>query len=135
MGTKNREVMFGVVENYHHQSAKNAFLPMIMVNNKDDILFYTVSVNSNLKSLKTITQDLQTIWTQVYPENPFTYFFLDERYNHQYQADLAMGKVFSAFSIFAILITCLGLFGRQWTFVLSRAASGRPSSVFRSRTG
>lgn len=42
---------------------------------------------------------------------PFSYTFLDEEFNKQYNADQRTGKVFLLFSILAILIACLGLFG------------------------
>ncbi len=37
--------------------------------------------------------------------------FLDEDYNSQYVADQKRGKIFAAFSLFTIIITCLGLLG------------------------
>ena len=42
---------------------------------------------------------------------PFSYSFLDEEFNKQYSADQRTGKIFLVFSILAILIACLGLFG------------------------
>ena len=42
---------------------------------------------------------------------PFSYTFLDEEFNKQYSADQRTGKIFLVFSILAILIACLGLFG------------------------
>jgi len=50
-------------------------------------------------------------WKVFFPGNPFDYFFLEDFYNQQYQADLRFGKVFSLFSGLAILIACLGLLG------------------------
>ena len=42
---------------------------------------------------------------------PFEYKFLDEDLNSQYTADQKRGKIFTAFSLLTILITCLGLLG------------------------
>ena len=42
---------------------------------------------------------------------PFEYKFLDEDFNSQYAADQKRGKIFAAFSILTIIITCLGLLG------------------------
>jgi putative ABC transport system permease protein len=41
----------------------------------------------------------------------FNYFFLDDEFNQQYRAEQRLGKLFILFSIFAIAIACLGLFG------------------------
>ena len=39
------------------------------------------------------------------------YFFLDEFFNKQYDADARFGRVFGLFSVLAIFVACLGLFG------------------------
>ncbi|HYG02494.1 MAG TPA: FtsX-like permease family protein [Chryseosolibacter sp.] len=50
-------------------------------------------------------------YKQFFPGNPFITFFLDDRYNQQYKSDQQFGKVFGIFSVLAIFIACLGLFG------------------------
>src|SRR5690606_9939825 len=47
----------------------------------------------------------------IFPGNPFEYFFLDEHYDQQYKADQQFGTIFSIFSGLAIFIATLGLFG------------------------
>ncbi|MFZ0280839.1 MAG: FtsX-like permease family protein, partial [Bacteroidales bacterium] len=47
----------------------------------------------------------------IFPDQPFTYTFLSERFNRQFEADERRGLVFTLFTILAILIACLGLFG------------------------
>jgi putative ABC transport system permease protein len=42
---------------------------------------------------------------------PFVYSFMDEDFNRQYASDQRTGHIFISFSIFAIFIACLGLFG------------------------
>src|SRR6185437_14322570 len=46
-----------------------------------------------------------------FPNLPFEYKFLDEDFNSQYAADQKRGKIFAAFSLLTIIITCLGLLG------------------------
>jgi putative ABC transport system permease protein len=43
--------------------------------------------------------------------DPFNYFFLEEHFNRQYEADLKLGKIFLLFAGLAIFIAALGLFG------------------------
>jgi len=50
-------------------------------------------------------------WKKYFPELPFAYTFLDQDFNSQYSADQKRGKIFTAFSILTIIITCLGLLG------------------------
>jgi putative ABC transport system permease protein len=74
-----------------------------------DIGYYSIKVKSaDLK--KTISQ-IEKIWKQTYPEDHFQYFFLDEEFNAQYKADQAFGKVFTLFTMLAIFIAAIGLFG------------------------
>ena len=47
----------------------------------------------------------------MFPGNPFDFFFLDDHFERQYQADVQFGQVFALFASLAIFIACLGLFG------------------------
>ncbi len=50
-------------------------------------------------------------YSQVFPGNPFDYFFLDTFFNRQYKGDQQFGQVFGFFSMLAIFVASLGLFG------------------------
>jgi putative ABC transport system permease protein len=45
------------------------------------------------------------------PAMPFSYQFLDEAFDNMYRAEMRIGKIAFSFSLLAILIACLGLFG------------------------
>lgn len=53
---------------------------------------------------------LETVWKELYPEIPFNYNFVDERIDQQYRSERRIGKLSGAFTLLAILITCIGLF-------------------------
>ena len=98
----------GVVKDFNQKSLYNPIEPLL--------LFYYP--NSNIIQLKlnpgdinaTITK-VESTWKKYFPELPFEYKFLDADYNSQYAADQKRGKIFAAFSILTIIITCLGLLG------------------------
>ena len=50
-------------------------------------------------------------WREVYPDYPFTYTFLDAEFDALYTRDQTTGRMVNIFSMLAILIACLGLFG------------------------
>ncbi|CAN5122896.1 hypothetical protein BH23BAC3_BH23BAC3_30080 [soil metagenome] len=56
-------------------------------------------------------QTLNQAWEKVVPERPFEATFLDASMNNLYQKEIRMGKLISAFTILALFIACLGLFG------------------------
>ncbi|MCJ7581425.1 MAG: hypothetical protein MUP98_12940 [Candidatus Aminicenantes bacterium] len=56
-------------------------------------------------------KSLEEAWSQIYPRDPFAYSFLDDDFDSLYRQEKQRGKVFIVFSILAIFIACLGLFG------------------------
>ena len=54
---------------------------------------------------------VEASWTDIFAGNPYDYFFLDDFFDQQYQADRQFGEVFGFFALLAILVACLGLFG------------------------
>jgi putative ABC transport system permease protein len=54
---------------------------------------------------------IEKSWKEIFPDQPFTYTFLTERFNMQFEADEKRGLIFTIFTVLAILIACLGLFG------------------------
>ena len=68
---------------------------------------------------KTISS-IREKYDEIFPGNPFDYFFMDEHFNSLYQADLNFGKIFGAFSILAIVVACLGLYGLSSFTALQR---------------
>jgi len=62
---------------------------------------------------------IQGIWHEYNPELPFEYSFLDQTYNNLYRKEVRIGKILNYFSILAVIISCLGLFGLA-TFMAER---------------
>lgn len=100
----------GVMKNFHQRSLKEKY---------DPILFYYptrtewkyISVNLNPSDAARSIADLGTLYKKAFPGNPIEYFFLDEHFNRQYEADSRLRNVFSLFAVLAIVVACLGLLG------------------------
>jgi putative ABC transport system permease protein len=110
LNTEDLEVktVIGVVENFHFESLKE---------NIGAVLMYVDPNPSGIASFKFRAQDAQEVlqlleskWKELAPGQPFTYEFLDERFASMYASETRIGKVFAAFTGFAIFIACLGLF-------------------------
>lgn len=99
----------GVLKNYRQESLKKEFEPLIFRYNKAPGGFYSIKFNTT--EVKSSMEKFENDWKELFPGNPFNYFFLDDHYNKQYKADQQFGKVFGLFSALAIFIACLGLFG------------------------
>jgi putative ABC transport system permease protein len=98
----------GVVKDFNQRSLYNPLEPLI--------LFYRPHTNCivaklNPTEIGTTVGSIERTWKTLFPDLPFKYTFLDKDFDSQYAADQKRGKIFAAFSLLTILITCLGLLG------------------------
>jgi len=107
----------GVLKNYHYESPKADYIPMIHFYSPRFDSFASVKFTSGNASEQLAT--LKKAYEGSFPYSPFSYFFLDSEYDKQYKADDRFQTVFSMLTGFAILISCLGLFGLA-TFTVSK---------------
>jgi len=54
---------------------------------------------------------LESEWKEAVNDSPFQYSFLDEEYENQYKEEQRLGALFAVFTVIAMFIACLGLFG------------------------
>jgi putative ABC transport system permease protein len=99
----------GVLENYHQMSLKESVAPLVFRYTPDFSNFYAFKIEGN--DYKGILASLEESWKAFFPGNPMDYFFLDQFFNRQYESDKQFGRIFSLFTLLAIFIACLGLFG------------------------
>jgi len=102
----------GVVRNYHHESLKKEIKPIVFFYGYKwmaDIGYYSIKINSS--DIKSTVSQIETIWKETYPEDRFSYFFLDDAFDAQYKSDQSFGRVFALFTLLAIIIANIGLFG------------------------
>lgn len=98
----------GVVKDFNQRALYNPIEPLI--------LFYQPNCNKiQLKlsdgELRASITKVEATWKKHFQQLPFEYTFLDANFQSQYAADQKRGKIFAAFSILTIIITCLGLLG------------------------
>jgi putative ABC transport system permease protein len=98
----------GIVENFHFESLKQNMSPVMMYMSKRPQGM--VSFRFQSKDAKEIVSMIEKKWKEMAPGQPFSYHFLDERFNNMYSAETRLAKVFGIFSGLAVVIACLGLF-------------------------
>ncbi|MFH1853544.1 MAG: FtsX-like permease family protein, partial [Candidatus Neomarinimicrobiota bacterium] len=111
-GTENSDpelVVVGVVKDFHIASLRMQIDPLV--------IFYDASELADL-SIKIRTADIsktvaaiEAKWQSFHPDRPFNYFFLDDTFNNLYLGEERLGKLVLDFSLLAIFVGCLGLFG------------------------
>jgi putative ABC transport system permease protein len=58
-----------------------------------------------------LIKKIEGAWRKDFPSVPFEYKFLDEEIQHQYETELTLSRIINSFTLMAVLISCLGLFG------------------------
>jgi putative ABC transport system permease protein len=101
--------VIGVVKDFHIESLHREITPLLITNNPEWLNSLSIRIAPN--KIPETMGFLSEKWKQHNPLRPFRYFFLDDSFDAQYRADERLSKIFSYFSILAIFIACLGLFG------------------------
>ena len=77
--------------------------------NSSHISVMTLNIQSD--NLSETLKGIDEVWKDIVPDEPMTRYFVDESFNALYNAEQKQADGFVLFSIFAVFIACLGLFG------------------------
>lgn len=108
---ENRCRIVGVIDDFHQQSLKDAISPLLFSAGGESNLSVKLGNGVNPENLSASIASIQAAWKKFFPGNPFDYFILDNFYDAQYMNDKNVVNLFHVYCGFAILISCLGLFG------------------------
>jgi putative ABC transport system permease protein len=105
---KHSWTVIGVVEDFHFESMKSSIEPMALFlrPSTGHMAFRFDAAHTN-----DVLRTAEQAWKQMSPDRPFIYSFLDDDFAKMYSNEQRLGKIFMTFSILAIIIACLGLFG------------------------
>ncbi len=101
--------IIGVVKDFHYKGLQNKIAPLTM--RIEPQSWGLVSAKVSTADIRTTIAAIEREWKAAVPNQPFTYFFLDEFFNRQYRSEEQFGRLFLNFAVLAIFISCLGLFG------------------------
>jgi putative ABC transport system permease protein len=100
--------IIGVVKNFNFESLHKDVGPLaFFLGRSSGLVAFKVKAGDIPSILKTV----QAEWKTLAPGMPFSYRFLDESFAEMYSAEQRAGKIALIFSVLAIVIACLGLFG------------------------
>lgn len=101
--------VIGVVKDFNYESMHHEIIPIITY--IQPIQANTVSIRVAAGRIREALNDAEIVWNRFNPEYPFQYDFLDDRIAEQYRNEERMMRMFGYFSLLAIFIASLGLFG------------------------
>jgi len=106
-----RYTIIGIVANHHQESLKEVYDGHLYRLSPDVVEYYSLKLATNKNNYEETINSVKKLWDKSFPENPFEYFFLDEYFQKQYDADRNFGRTFALFALLAVFIACLGLLG------------------------
>lgn len=109
--------IIGIVKDFHFNSLHQAIAPMAFIWWEDRSKMISIKMHS--QNMDQTLKHISNTWTTFYPDEPLSYTFLDESINALYDKEERTGTILTFFSLFAILIACLGLFGLS-SFVIEK---------------
>lgn len=99
----------GVVRDFNHLGLQKSVDPMCLRYGPDQRSYYSLKISGG--AYRQVLSKVENTWKRHYPADPYSFFFLDAFFDQQYKSDVQFGKVFGMFTLVAILVACLGLFG------------------------
>jgi len=108
--TENKDgYVVGVVKDFHFKSFYQQIEPvMIYISPR---YFEFISVRVAADKIPETMAFIKKEWKELAPNRPLDYFFLDDDFDKVYRREERTGQIFGYFSIVAIFVACLGLFG------------------------
>jgi putative ABC transport system permease protein len=110
--------VIGIVKDYHQFGLQQNIGPMAMDFNPQ--VSYLYAIRYKAANTKQLISSVQELWAKNFPGYDFNYFFLDQDFEKQYQAEQRLAKVFGLFAIITIVIAVIGLLGLVSFMVASR---------------
>jgi putative ABC transport system permease protein len=98
----------GVVKDFHYNSMHETIGPLCMQLGNAN---WTIALKVSTTNLQPLINNIQSTFKSMAAGKPFSYRFLDDSFDEMYKAEQRVGNLALAFSIIAICIACLGLFG------------------------
>jgi ABC-type antimicrobial peptide transport system permease subunit len=99
----------GVLKDFHDKSFHEDISPILLTTLSENYSAYAVKMN--LDQARPTIAEIEKIWLSQHPDQLFEYDFLDDQIAQFYQAEETILKSVQVFSIIAIFIGCLGLYG------------------------
>jgi putative ABC transport system permease protein len=101
-------IVKGVMEDFHFATLHEPIKPLVLFpGGYGNEIFVKLSG----MDLGNTLSGIEKTWKGLLTHRPFEYTFLDENYKSMYDSEITLGKSMNVFTLIAIILACLGLFG------------------------
>jgi len=101
--------IIGVTADFHFKGLQTVVEPLVLQLNPD--FFTQLSLTVRPENLGSTLSFIEDKWNELRLGSVFSYFFLDEDFNRQYNAEERVGRLAVTFTLLALFVSCLGLVG------------------------
>lgn len=98
--------VIGVIEDFNFDPLRNNVGPLVI---KFGGYFANAAIKLKPGNVVSQIEEIEAQWKEVYPDGPFTYYFLDQGINRAYAEEQKLSRIYLLFCGLAIFIACLGL--------------------------
>jgi ABC-type antimicrobial peptide transport system permease subunit len=101
--------IIGVIQDYNFESLHSEIIPLTLMIDPNG--HFQACVRISPHRIPDTLVFLEQKWKEIYPEYPFEYGFLDDAIQSRYRSEQTTGKIVTIFTLLAVFISCLGIFG------------------------
>ncbi|MGB3586106.1 MAG: FtsX-like permease family protein, partial [Tunicatimonas sp.] len=101
--------VIGVVEDFHFESIHTSIKPTVIQGKPQQSLGVHVKIPSDKIPEKLAA--IEKTWKEVMPGSAFKYRFMSDKLENMYASEIRIAGLIRVFSVLAVLIACLGLYG------------------------
>jgi putative ABC transport system permease protein len=106
---KKEATVVGVIKDFNYHSLRLDIKPLVINCDPGDVNYASVRIRG--QNIPETIARVKNNYDKFMTKYPFEFRFLDDIYNQMYRGELKLGILFGLFSIIAVSIACLGLFG------------------------
>lgn len=99
----------GVVQDFHHLSLHEAIEPCLIASQLD--AYTQAGIKLNVNELGKVLPRIKSVWTRIYPDQPFEYQWFDDTIIKSYHTENSLSSFIWIVSGISVWICGLGLFG------------------------
>ena len=99
----------GVVKDFHTNSLRDVIGPVVLTTMKQQ--YGLANIQIDIHKAKSVIAAIQNTWNKYYPDYLFEYSFIDQTVADYYKQENQLSVLYKIFSVIAIFISCLGLYG------------------------
>jgi putative ABC transport system permease protein len=110
--------VIGVVKDFHYRSLHEDIQPLIIQLQSHYASHFMVKLEG--KAFASSLSEIESLYAEMYPNNPFSYQFLDHELAELYGQEQKTLSIFTVFAVVALILACLGLLGMALTMLNQR---------------